>query len=142
MVTLVLVNDEQLRRKVYENFLLSTCFQCGTSLEIRVHYLPIDISLNLMNCCRWGRTLMSENVGQIFIKFQSTRVIYRRYKTWIFRCSVVSETSAYNYMIINESDCHLHATIVPFLKTFQRNVFRVASYNSSKKNLDDWFKII
>ena len=46
------------------------------------------------------------------------------------------ETFAYNnYMIIMESVICMQL-YVPFIKTFQRNVFRVASYNFSKKNLD------
>ena len=57
---------------------------------------------------------LRENVGQICIKFQSTRLIYKRYKKQIFECLVTFETFAYNYMIIIESVICMQLYLPPF----------------------------
>ena len=62
------------------------------------------LSLNLI-CCRWGRQ-------------PCWKCLPNFYQTCIFGCLVVFK--AFDYIIINESDCHLQQ-LYP-LKTFQRNV--------------------
>ena len=69
-----------------------------------------------------------ENVDQIFIKIQSTRVVYKCYETWIFGWWVVFET--FDYIIINESECLQQMYL---LKTFQRNVFSCVISQKKKK---------